>query len=99
MTDEIIFSMMIEPELRDQFLAEVEAADRPAAQVLREFMQDFIRRQREIREHDAWFRSEVEQALRELDDPDVELIDNEEIAASWQQQRAALIRRAGKRPE
>jgi hypothetical protein len=62
-------------------------------------MQDFIRQQREIREHDDWFRSEVEQALLELDEPDVQLIDNEEIAASWRQQRAALVIRAGERKE
>jgi hypothetical protein len=62
-------------------------------------MRDLTRQQRETREHDAWFRSEVEQALSELDDPGVELLENEEIAASWRQQRAALIRRLAERKE
>lgn len=34
----------IERELRDEFLAACQVLDRPAAQVIREFMRDFVRR-------------------------------------------------------
>lgn len=34
----------IERELRDEFLATCQVLDRPAAQVIREFMRDFVRR-------------------------------------------------------
>jgi predicted transcriptional regulator len=47
-----------------------------------ELMREFIERQRAAREHDAWFRAEVEQGLREADDPNVELIDHEEVMKS-----------------
>ncbi len=54
---------------------------------MRELVGDFIERQRQAREHDAWFRAEVEQGLREADDPEVELIDHEEVAEGWRRMR------------
>jgi len=66
MAKEAVFTVKLEPELRDAFAAEAEAADRPASQIVREFMREFVQRQREAREHDAWFRAEVQRAL---DDP------------------------------
>jgi hypothetical protein len=44
-------------------------------------------------EHDAWFRTEVEQGMREADDPAVTRIPHEEIAANWRRQRAELAKR------
>jgi len=52
MAKEAVFTMKLEVELRDEFMAEAEAARRPASQILRELMRDFVRRQREAREHD-----------------------------------------------
>lgn len=99
MPQEAMFTLKLESELRDQFMAEAAAAHRPASQILREFMRDFVARQREARAHDAWFRAEVEQAMREADDPTVTRIPHAEIAASWRRQRAELLRRAGEPQE
>ncbi|MDR3721599.1 MAG: antitoxin of toxin-antitoxin stability system [Candidatus Acidoferrales bacterium] len=66
MPKEAVFTVKLEIELRDAFTAEAEATHRPASQIVREFMREFVRRQREAREHDAWFRTEVRRAL---DDP------------------------------
>ena len=44
-------------------------------------------------QHAAWFRCEVERALREADDPTVMRISNEEIKANWSRQRAELVKR------
>ena len=52
--------MKLEPELRDQFMAEADASHRPASQVLRELMREFIDRQRQAREYDAFLASKVE---------------------------------------
>ena len=60
MAKEAVFSMKLEPELRDDFMAEAEAAHRPASQILRELMRDFVRRQREAREYDEFLRRKVE---------------------------------------
>jgi predicted transcriptional regulator len=51
-----VFTMKLEPELRDEFMAEAEASHRPASQIMREFVQ----RQRESREYDAYLRGKVE---------------------------------------
>jgi predicted transcriptional regulator len=66
MSKEAVFTVKLESELRDAFAAEVAATHRPASQIIREFMREFVQRQREAREHDAWFRAEVQRAL---DDP------------------------------
>ena len=60
MSKEAVFTMKLEPELRDEFMAEAEAAHRPASQVLRELMREFVQRQREAREYDEFLRSKVE---------------------------------------
>jgi len=60
MSKEAVFTMKLEPELRSEFMAEAAAAHRPASQVLRELMREFVRRQREMREYDELLRSKVE---------------------------------------
>jgi len=66
MPKEAVFTLKLETDLRDAFLAEAASAHRPASQLVREFMRDFIEKQREAREHDRWFRAQVQTSL---DDP------------------------------
>jgi hypothetical protein len=94
MTKAAMFALKLEPELREQFMAEAAASDRPASQIVREFMRDFVRQQRGVRDHDAWFRAEVEQGTREADDPNVKRILHDEVVAKWRTKRADLLRRA-----
>lgn len=82
MPKEAVFILTLEPELRDQFAAEADAAHRPASQVIRELMRDYIDRQRSAREHDTWFRAEVTDALREAADPAVRRVAHEEVMAN-----------------
>ena len=60
MPKEAVFTMKLEPELRAEFMAEAEAAHRPASQVLRELMRDFVQHQREAREYDEFLHRKVE---------------------------------------
>jgi predicted transcriptional regulator len=60
MTKEAVFTMKLEPTLRAEFIAEAEAAHRPASQVVRELMREFVQRQREAREYDEFLRRKVE---------------------------------------
>jgi predicted transcriptional regulator len=57
-----VFTTKLEPELRDEFMAEAEAeaSHRPASQIMRELMREFVQRQRESREYDAYLRGKVE---------------------------------------
>jgi predicted transcriptional regulator len=60
MAKEAVFTMKLEPELRADFMAEAEAVHRPASQILRELMREFVQRQREAREYDDFLRRKVE---------------------------------------
>lgn len=88
MPKDAMFTMKLEADLRDSFMEEAAAFDRPASQIVREFMRDFVEARRREREHDKWFRAEVEQALREADDPSVEWIGHEAVTEKWRRLRA-----------
>jgi predicted transcriptional regulator len=66
MPKEAVFTMKLESELRDEFVAEAEAARRPASQVVRELMREFVQRQREAREYDQFLRDKVELARSDM---------------------------------
>jgi hypothetical protein len=53
------------------------------------------RRHPEAREHDVWFRRQVEEAIREARDPAVQRIPHEQVGAIWRRQRTELVKRAG----
>jgi len=59
-------TLTVEAELRDAFAAEAAATHRPASDLVRAFMREFVQRQREAREQDSWFRAKVQEAM---DDP------------------------------
>lgn len=62
MAKEAIFTMKLESELRDAFLAEAEADHRPASQIVRELMRGYIRDRREEREYAEFLRRKVKVA-------------------------------------
>lgn len=43
--------------------------------------------------HDAWFREQVRQGLKEADDPNTQWISHEEMKADRAKQRAELLER------
>ncbi len=56
----------LEPELREAFMAEAEASHRPASQVVRELMREFVERHRQAREYDAFLRAKVDAARAQI---------------------------------
>jgi len=92
MTKEAVFTMKLEPELRDEFMAEAQALDRPASQVLRDLMREFVRRQREAREHEAYVRRKVEAARQDLRGG--RRRSQAEVEADFTARRAHLLRKA-----
>ncbi len=78
MGKEAIFTMKLEADLRTAFMAEAEAAHRPASQVVRELMRGYIERQREKREYGEFLQGKVNMARTSMragrghDDEDVE---------------------------
>lgn len=60
MSKEAVFTMKLEPELRAAFMNETAGEDRPASQVVRELMRDYIEQRRQVREYDDYLRRKVE---------------------------------------
>ena len=93
MTKEAFFTMKLEPELRDAFMAEAEASYRPASQILRELMREFVQRQRQEREYDEFLRGKVSDAREQIRTGDYASAD--EVEARFATRRAQLLAKAG----
>ena len=60
MANEVFFTLKIEPELLAEFMAEADFMHRPASQILRDLMREFIQTQREARNYDEFLKQKVE---------------------------------------
>jgi predicted transcriptional regulator len=90
---EIAFTVKLERELRDAFEAEAEASHRSASQVMRELMREFIERQRQAREHDAFLRAKVDTARGQIASGQV--ASSADVEARFAARRAALRAKTG----
>jgi predicted transcriptional regulator len=86
---ESTFTFRVDDELKAAFAETAKAQDRTSAQLLRVLMRETVEREQEAREHDQWFRAEVEEGLREADDPNTVWISHEEMVEKWEAQRRA----------
>jgi len=66
MTKEAVFTMKLEPELRDSFMAEAAANDRPASQIMRELMREYIEQRSQEREYKEFLRGKTEDARAQM---------------------------------
>lgn len=87
MSKEAVFTMKLEAELRADFIAEAQAADRPASQILRQLMRDFVKQQRQARDYDAFLEKKVEVARTSV--LEGKGLGNEEVEAIFAARRAA----------
>lgn len=60
---EATFTFRVDESLKEEFSSAAKARDRTGAQLLRDFMRDFVKQQQEAAEHDAWFRRQVQVGL------------------------------------
>jgi predicted transcriptional regulator len=82
----------VEGELKAAFTAAAKAADRTTSQLLREFMRDYVKRQTEQEEYDAWLVEKVETGRAAARDGHVK--SSEEVEAYFAQRRADSLRKA-----
>ncbi len=88
---EATFTFRVDESLKDQFTTAAKERDRTGAQLLRDFMRDFVRQQQEVAEHDAWFRRQVQIGLDSANAG--KLIPAAEVEAKFAAKRAATRRR------
>ena len=60
---EATFTFRVDDALKSQFAQAAKSRDRSGAQLLRDFMREFVQQQQEAAEHDAWFRGQVQIGL------------------------------------
>ncbi|WP_275098115.1 CopG family ribbon-helix-helix protein [Sedimenticola hydrogenitrophicus] len=81
---EATFTFRVDEALKSEFTTAAKARDRTSAQLLRDFMRDYVRQQQEAAAHDDWFRRQVQIGLDSANAGD--LITAEEVeaeAAAW----------------
>lgn len=93
MSKEAVFTMKLEPELRAEFMAEAEACHRPASQILRELMREFVQRQAEARKYDEFVRDKVAGAREQIRAREYASADD--VEARFATRRARLSGKAG----
>ena len=90
---EATFTFRVDEELKLAFSEAAKAQDLTAAQLLRGFMRDYIRRQREQADYDGWFRQQVEIGLDSANAGN--LIPSDDIEAEFAARRAETLRKLG----
>jgi len=95
---EAVFTLKLEADLRDAFMAEAEASHRPASQIVRDLMREFVRKQQEERDYEAWELADIERGLAEANDPNTVWYDQEDLVKGrWREQRESLLARIAAR--
>ncbi len=92
MTKAAVFTMKLEPGLRAEFMAAAEASHRPASQVVREMMREFVKRQQDQRDHSAFLHRKVEAARASIHEGQSR--SNEAVEAEFAARRARITDRA-----
>ncbi len=87
-----VFTMKLEPELRNSFMAATAAADRPASQVVRELMRDYIERHQQEQQYRDYLGRKVGLAKAQRDAG--QYVTNADMEAQTAARREALLRQA-----
>lgn len=64
---EATFTFRVDEALKDEFSTVAKVHDRTAAQLLRDFMRDYVKQQRKTAEYDAWLSVKVERSRASAD--------------------------------
>jgi predicted transcriptional regulator len=88
---EATFTFRVDEALNRDFSMAAKARDRSGAQLLRDFMREFVQQQREAAAHDAWFRQQVQAGLDAANAGN--LVPAADVEARFAAKRAATRRR------
>jgi predicted transcriptional regulator len=88
---EATFTFRVDEALKNEFSTAAKAHDRTGAQLLRDFMRDYVKQQQEAGEYDAWLRAKVQRSKASADAGN--LVPADEVEARFAARRAATRRR------
>lgn len=86
---EATFTFRVEESLKKEFSSFAKDMDRSGAQLLRDFMRDFVKQQQEAASYDAWYQKQVQIGLDEANAG--KLIPHEEVKSRFEEKRASLL--------
>lgn len=89
--NESTFTFRVDDALKSQFAQAAKSRDRSGAQLLRDFMREFVQQQEEAAEHDAWFRRQVQIGIISANAGN--LVPAAEVEAKFAARRASTRRR------
>tara|TARA_Y100000991_G_C21752788_1_gene255375 strand:+ start:272 stop:559 length:288 start_codon:yes stop_codon:yes gene_type:complete len=89
--NESTFTFRVDDALKSQFAQAAKSRDRSGAQLLRDFMREFVQQQEEAAEHDAWFRRQVQIGINSANAGN--LVSAAEVEAKFAARRASTRRR------
>lgn len=93
MTKATVFTLKLEAELRDAFMAATEAEHRPASQVVRELMREYVRSRQQRQAYEAFVQDKVERARGQI--AEGRHASDESVEAEFAARRDAVRRQAG----
>ena len=91
---EATFTFRVEEELKAEFGEAAKAQDQTGAQLLRGFMREYVKKQKDQAEYDAWFRRQVQIGLDSAKSGN--LISSEKVEAKFAKRRADTLRKLGR---
>lgn len=92
---EATFTFRVDEELKARFSDAAKAHDRTGAQLLRDFMRNYVARQQDAAEYDAWFRRQVQIGLDSANSGDlISAAEVEAEAEAWRRENRRKIAEA-----
>ncbi|MDF1637844.1 CopG family ribbon-helix-helix protein [Alcanivorax jadensis] len=85
------FTFRVDETLKNEFAAVAKAHDRTGAQLLRDFMRDYVQSQQDTRDYDAWFSAKVKHSRASADAG--HLVPAADVEARFAAKRALTRRR------
>ena len=83
------FTFRVDSELKEAFTKAAQSRDRTSAQLLRDFMRDYVREQMPQMTYDEWFAAKVEAGMR--DGREGRIISHEESKIRSEARRRELL--------
>lgn len=81
------FTFRVEESLKNQFTLAAKVRDRSGAQLLRDFMREFVQQQQSAADHDVWFRQQVQAGMDSANAG--RLVNAADVEAKFSARRAA----------
>lgn len=88
---EATFTFRVDDGLKAAFAEAAKHHDRTGAQLLRDFMREYVRQNQEDRQYDEWFRQKVELGFQDIEAG--RFVSHEQVKADAQARRAQLLER------